>query len=380
MGTNRDNDGNYSYQALYAARNYVLNNTVQVGFAQTALSNALLAWETTYVSNAGVDFSILKSRLAGSVDFFVKNTKDILIDLPAPLVHGNASIPRQNAGEVRNTGMELNLSWSDRVGDVGYFVGGNFSYVKNKLTKFKGEESTISGTNMLLEGNPINVQYVMTVNRLVQTDDDLAFVQAMVDRNPDAFISYTRPQKGDFLYSDNDDDGIITSDDRVKIGNGPNPTIAFGFNFGVNWKGFDFSCLLQGVSGLKVYWNGQDAAAFYPIVRRGNQINKTIADGRWYEGRTDAKYPRLLEYNDTRNTVASDFWLQDKSYLRVKNIQLGYTVPKSISRKLLLETLRFYASIDNALTFTKYEGLDPEVSGTNYPTIRMTTFGVNLTF
>ena len=166
----------------------------------------------------------------------------------------------------------------------------------------------------------------------------------------------------------------------IKVGNGTNPTFTFGFNFGANWKGWDFSCILQGATGLKTYWSGLDGASYWPQVRRGNQINKTIADGRWYPGRTDATYPRLLDYTDGRNRVASDFWVQDKSYLRVKNVQLGYTVPKHLSQKLLIDNFRLYVSIDNALTFTGYKGLDPEVSGTKYPTMRLTTFGLNLTF
>ena len=390
LGGNQDNDGNYSWQRFYTAQNYVLNNTVQIGFAQTALSNALLTWETTYVSNLGIDFGLLRSRLNGSVDLFIKDTKGILIDLPAPLVHGTASIPRKNAAEVRNAGGELDLTWNDRIGNVGYFIGGNFSYIKNKVTKFKGKESSINGTGMILEGEPINIQYVLLVDRLIQTDEDLAIVQAMIDKNPDAFASYRRPEKGDFLYKDvsgvGEDglpdgipDGRITDADRVKIGNGTNPTTTYGINFGLNWKGFDFSCLLQGIGGLKVYWNGEDGAAFTSQVARGRQINQTIADGRWYEGRTGATYPRLLN-SDGRNSVASDFWLHDKSYMRVKNIRVGYVLPRRISQQMLLETFRLYVIIDNALTFTDYIGLDPEVDGTRYPTIRTTAFGINLTF
>lgn len=379
-GSLGNNDvGNYDYQRFYAASNYILNNGVQIGMAQRALSNAALTWETTYVTNVGVDFGLL-NKLNGSFDFFVKNTKDILIDLPAPLVHGNATIPKTNAGEVRNRGIELNLTWNDRIGQVNYFVGGNFTYVKNEVTKFKGEESTITGTNMILEGQPINIQYVLSVDRIVQTEEDLALVQAMVDANPDAFAQYKRPELGDFLYKDTNGDGRITSDDRIMVGNGTNPTTTYGFNFGASWKGFDFSCILQGAAGLKVYWNGQDGGSYWPLIRRGNQINKTIADGRWIPGRTDATYPRLLDYTDGRNSVASDFWVQDKSYMRVKNIQLGYTVPRRLSRNIMLETIRCYVSIDNALTFTDYKGLDPEVEGTKYPTMRLTTFGVNLTF
>jgi TonB-linked SusC/RagA family outer membrane protein len=379
LGSNKDNDGNYSYQSLYAANNYVLNNNVQIGFAQNALSNSLLTWETTYVSNAGIDFGLLNSRLSGSVDVFVKNTEGILIDLPAPLVHGTSSIPRQNAAKVRNTGSEITLQWNDKIGGVTYFIGGNFSYVKNKVTKFKGEESAISGTNMILEGQPINIQYMLSVDRIVQTEADLAIVQAMVDADPSAFASYKQPELGDFLYKDVNGDGKITDDDRIMIGNGTNPTTTYGASFGASWKGLDFSCLIQGVGGLKVNW-GFDAAAFRPVVTYGNQIHKSIAEGRWYPGRTDAQFPRLLDAGDGRNTVASDFWLEDKSYVRIKNIQLGYTFPKRLSQHILLENLRLYASIDNALTLTKYRGLDPEVNGTNYPTMRLVTFGINIAF
>jgi TonB-linked SusC/RagA family outer membrane protein len=388
MGGNMDTDGNYNYLPLYSAQNYPLNNAVQIGWAQTALSNAAITWETTYVSNLGIDFGMLKSRLNGSADFFVKNTKDILINLPFPLVRGNASIPRVNAGEVRNTGIELTLSWNDKAGDVRYFVSGNFGYVKNKLTKFQGEIPSISGTNMLLEGQPINVQYVMKVDRLVQTDEDLAYVQSLVDKKSDYFRTYLRPEKGDFLYADTNGDGDLTADDRIMIGNGTNPTVTYGANLGASWKGFDFSCLLQGVAGYNVYWSsgrssdtGVDASRWISTITAGYHINKTIADGRWYEGRPDkATYPRFRGNTDSRNNTASDFWMVNRAYFRVKNIQLGYTVPKTISQKILVENLRFYVSIDNALTFTKFPGLDPERSQTDYPTFRMTSLGVNLTF
>jgi TonB-linked SusC/RagA family outer membrane protein len=393
LGDNRDNDGNYSYQSLYNANNYVLNNIVQVGFAQNALSNSLLTWETTYVSNFGLDFSLFRSRLSGTVDAFVKNTTGILIDLPAPLVHGASSIPKKNAAKVRNTGAEVNLTWNDRIGEVDCFVGGNFTYVKNKVTKFKGREMSISGTNLLVEGQPIKIQYVFQVDRIVQTAEDLALVQRMVDADPQAFASYKRPELGDFLYKDVSGlgadglpdgipDGKITDADRVMAGNGTNPTTTYGFSFGAGWKGVDFSCLLQGVGGLLVNWNGgDDAGVFRPVVTYGNQINRTIADGRWYEGRPDAAtYPRLLEHADNRNSIASDFWLEDKSFLRVKNIQLGYTFPKKLSGAVKIETLRLYGSVENALTFTKFRGLDPEVDKTAYPNLRLLTFGINLTF
>lgn len=378
--------GNYEYQAVYATANYILNNNLNVGFAQKSLANSNLTWESTYVANFGIDFDVLRNRLGGSVDLFDKTTKNILIDLPAPLVVGNASIPKQNAAEVRNRGLELNLGWRDKAGQVGYSISGNFTYIDNKVTKYKGDERTISGSNLLQEGYPINIQYVLAVDRILQTEEDMDLVQAMKDNAPldpvtglkrNPFASFGEPKLGDFLYKDMNGDGVLNEDDRYTVGNGTAPRITYGLNMGLDWKGIDFSMFIQGNQGLKVFWLDN---YYTPVVRWGYQINSEIAEGRWYPGRTDAQYPRLLEYAQTRNTRASDFWVQDKSFLRVKNIQLGYTIPKQISEKVSIDGLRVYGSLENYLTFTKYKGFDPEVSGANYPTMKQALIGISVTF
>lgn len=369
---------NYMYQPIYSSANYILNSTIAGGVAQTVLSDPNLTWETTYISNLGIDFSFFKNKLNGSMEFFNKNTEGILIALPAPLVHGTSTVPSQNVAKVRNRGFELNLDWKDQIGEFKYFVGGNFSFVKNKVIKFKGNISSLNGTDMIIEGEPINIQYVLAVDRIIQTDEDLAIVQRMIDKKPQAFASYTRPQKGDFLYKDINGDGLITPDDRIRIGDGTTPLISYGFNIGGSWKGFDFSAFLQGVAKLKVYYQND---TWTYTVRHGLQINKQIAEGRWVEGKTDARYPRLLASSDTRNTQPSDAYVFDKSYLRVKNIQLGYTLPQSLARKILVDKLRIYCSLENPFTFTDFIGLDPEIdSRVNYPTIKQYSFGLNLTF
>jgi TonB-linked SusC/RagA family outer membrane protein len=371
-------DGNYLHIPLYVKQNYPLNGDLQQGVAQTSLSNSLVTWETAYSTNFGIDFTLLKQRLNGGFDYFVKTTEDILIDLPAPLVHGTTNIPATNAATVRNNGIELNLGWNDKIGDIKYNVGLNYTYVKNEVTKFKGDIKSIDNNRLLLEGHPIHAAYVLSVDRIIQTDEDLALVQAMIDKDPSAFAAYGRPGKGDFLYKDANEDGKINDDDRNPVGNGPNPTSTYGINLGVAWKGIDFSCLLQGIVGLKQYTLGD---SYRPIIRKGWMINKDISDGRWYEGRTDvATQPRFLVDGDSRNIRASDHWVQDKSYMRVKNIQIGYTFPKKLTEKAMIQTLRVYSSIDNALTFTKYKGLDPEINGVGYPPLRQVTFGVNVTF
>src|SRR5690606_29998003 len=213
---------NYEYQAVYNSSNYILNNNLFVGFAQTALSNAALTWESTYVTNLGVDYGLYSGKLSGSIDLFHKATKNILINLPAPSVVGNAAIPKQNAAEVLNKGVELSVTWRDNIGKANYYVGGNFSYTKNGGTKFKGDDRSISGANIRQEGYPINIQYVRAVDRIIQTEADLQLVQTIIENapvNPDngqkinPFASYGTPQLGDFLYKDLNGDGIINDED-----------------------------------------------------------------------------------------------------------------------------------------------------------------------
>lgn len=387
--------GNYDALALYAnknddgAFNYSLNNLVALGLAQARIANPNLTWESTYMTNVGIDFGLFNNRLTGTMDYFHKKTKDILINLPAPAVHGIASIPKQNSAEVLNQGVELTLGWQDKIGDFSYSVNGNFTYVKNEVTKYKGKDKggiTYSGANIIWEGHAINSQYLLRCDRIIQTDEDLALVQQMIDNAPvvdgkkvDPFAAFGTPQKGDLLYKDINQDGIIDMDDREIVSDGPNPKFQFGLNLNASYKGIDFAMLLQGQAGAKIYW--QNDLANTPSVRHGYQLNKEVADGRWYEGRTDATYPRLLEYQDQRNKQMSDFYLENLAYLKIRNIQLGYTLPAKLTKKISLERLRFYGSLENFFTFTSFRGFDPEIGGSiDYPAMKNVVFGINLSF
>lgn len=391
-GLGNNSVGNYEYQALYASANYVLNGALQSGFAQTAIANSNITWETTYISNIGLDFGLFGNRLTGSLEVFNKDTRNILIGLPAPNVRGTASLPSQNAARVTNKGVELELNWNGRVGEVSYSIGGNMAYVKNKVVKFKGGERTISNETLLQEGLPIDVMYVLATDRILQTEEDMAVVQQIINNAPlnangqkvNPFAAFGTPQLGDLLYKDLDGDGIINNNDKYVVGNGTIPLLSYGINVGFQWKGFDFACLLQGRSGPKDYW----LDAFHtPTPAPENLINKDVADGRWIPGRTDATYPRLLNTTATINKALSDFWIVDKSYLRVKNIQLGYRLPKAITKRLSLDAIRIYTSFENLLTFTSYKGFDPETIGGssgidsfNYPTMKRSTIGLSIDF
>lgn len=369
----------YMYQSLFATANYVLGGNVAGGLAQTVLANPNLTWEKTYMTNIGLDFAFLNSRLSGSVDIYNKDTRGILISLPAPLEHGTSTVPDQNAGEVNNKGFELDLHWADRIGKVSYDIGCNLGFVNNKVTKFQGDVSSINGVYKTQEGRPINQLYVVTVDRIVRDQSDLDYVQSLVDRNPDYFATYQRPELGDFLYRDANGDGKLDTDDRVEIGHGTLPRLTYGISLGLSWNNFDFSALFQGVGNHQVYYNNQ---AFRFVTVMGQSLIKDITDNAWTpDNPYDSTYPILRNNANGKNNIASDAFVHNAAYFRCKNIQLGYTIPQHITRKFFVENLKVYASIDNLFTLTDFPGLDPEVgANVGYPAVRQYSVGLNISF
>ena len=167
--------------------------------------------------NVGLDFGFFNNRLTGTVDWFNKKTTGILINLPAPAVHGTTSLPKQNSAEVTNRGLEMSLGWQDKIGGFSYGANANFAYITNNVDKFKGKDKggmSLSGASLIWEGHSINSQYLMRVDRILQTDEDMKLVEAMLANNPDAFKAFGTPQKGDFLYKDLNGDGIIDNNDK----------------------------------------------------------------------------------------------------------------------------------------------------------------------
>lgn len=369
----------YMWQSLYSATNYVLGNIVTGGLSQTVLSNTNLTWETTYMTNIGIDYGFLNNRLSGSLEWFNKDTRGILISLPVPLEHGTTTVPNQNAGEVNNRGFDLDVNWTDNIDKVTYSIGFNMGYVRNKVTKFQGDVASINGAYKIQEGKPINQLYVITVDRIVRDQADLDYVQSLVDKNPNYFATYQRPELGDFLFADANNDGKLDADDRVEIGHGNNPTFTYGANLGLSWNNFNFSMLLQGVGDYSIYYNNQ-AFTFTSVM--GQSLIKDITDNAWTpENPHKSKYPIIRNSANSKNNMASDAFVHNGAYLRCKNIQLGYTVPKNISQKFFVEGLKIYTSIDNLFTITSFPGLDPEIaSGVAYPSVRQYSLGLNVSF
>lgn len=366
----------------YAQSNYVLNDGMTIGMGQLNLANTNLTWESTAITNFALDFGIFNNRLNGTVEYFYKKTSDILIDLPAPLVHGSSKIPTQNSAEVVNKGFELTLNWADNINDFHYNIGANMTFVDNKVTKFKGSEPSINGSKMILEGYPINVQYVLIADRIIQTQADLDYVQSLIDNAPvidgikvDPFKTYKRPGMGDVLYKDTDGNHIFNDDDRVARGHGDTPRFMYNITLGFDYKGFDFSTVMSGTGNQKEQYQTMRTSN----VAYGNQISKEIADGRWYEGCTNALYPRLMK-SDGRNTRSSTIWETNKAFFKIRNIQLGYSLPQQWVKAASVSRVRLFCSLENFFTFTDFAGMDPETTKLTYPTMRQASFGLNVSF
>lgn len=229
------------------------------------------------------------------------------------------------------------------------------------------------------EGRPIDQLYVITVDRIVRDQADLDYVQSLVDANPDYFATYQRPELGDFLFADANHDGKLDADDRVEIGHGTTPNLTYGISLGASWRGIDFSALFQGVGNHSVYYNNQ---AFRFVTVMGQSLVKDITDNAWTtENPYNSIYPILRNNANGKNNIASDAFIQNAAYFRCKNIQLGYTVPHSVSRRFFVENLRVYASIDNLFTITSFPGFDPEIgANVGYPAIRQYSVGINISF
>lgn len=374
LGNNRTDD--YGTQAIYKSANVVLGEIVTPGAAPSALTNSTLKWETTSMTNIGTDFGLFKSRLNIVFDAFYKLTNDILIKLPIPTVLGGLSAPNQNAGIVSNRGFEFSLSWNDKIGkSFKYGISGNYTFVRSRVEKYRGTVATYSGNTILQEGLKIYPFYIREVESIATQDKIDEMIAAGYKFYP------STPKPGDFIYKDQQKEGetgykIINDDDRVVKGTSV-PEDYFGLTLSAEYAGFDFSVLFQGIAGVNNYLN---STWYTNVLKNGSLINKKFLNA-WSIDNPTSKIPAITSDDAGRNTVANDFWLQDGSYVRVKNIQLGYTFSRQLTKKIGIQRLRLYASAENMFTLTRFEGLDPEVSATDsYPNMKRIVSGISITF
>ena len=370
------NIGLYPYQAMIeSVSNYPFDKkTETVGYQQKAYANRDIKWETTTITDVGIDLQVFNG-LSMTFDWYKKTTSDILRSSQVSYLLG-LSAPTVNNGEVENKGFEIAFNYNNMISDgvfkgLQYNAGVYFDRSRNKLTQFGAEE--IDGYKLRREGLPYNEYYMLECIGVFATEDE-------VKNSPKQFNDNTLP--GDLKYKDQNNDGVIDNDDRIPM-SGRFPGFEYSVNAGVSWKGFDLSLLGQGVSGKKWYTTDWGMQPF----RQGSAPTREYIEGMWTEENPyNAKHPRL--YNDNlggnKNTRANSYFLQSASYFRLKNLTFGYTLPKSVTDKVKMSKVRVYFSGDNLLTFTKYYGLDPERNddgrAAQYPQNRICSFGLNVEF
>ncbi|ANH80866.1 hypothetical protein A8C56_07630 [Niabella ginsenosidivorans] len=350
---------------------YVSNGEVQNGAAIVSLANTDISWETTEMSNIGLD-ARLWHNLSVSFDYYYKKTRDILLQLSIPKTMGVAA-PFQNAGIVENKGWDLQLDYtSDAAKAFKYGATFTLSDVKNKVLDLKGIQQT--GTIVNREGYPINSLYLYKSMGLLSAADfgaDGSYLHAQ---------QFGKLAPGDIRYADLVEDGIINGSDREVLGS-TIPRFTYSLNLNAACKGFDFSVFFQGVGKRDGYLTGN---AIQPFLTGGTAYE--YQKNRWTIDNPDpnAVFPRLA-FGETNNTQLSDFWMKSAAYLRVKNIQLGYTIPKQLLQKAGISQLRIYVSGENLFTMDHFwPGWDPEIdaasNGSYYPQVKTYNLGINLRF
>jgi TonB-linked SusC/RagA family outer membrane protein len=371
VGNNRISD--YAYiPSVSIANGYSFNNNV-VSVSNVSSVNTNLKWETTRMFDIGTDIGFLDNSLNLVFDYFHNMTYDILIGLPVPSTFGGGS-PIQNAGKVQNAGWEFSVNYKFKTGKMQHSLSANVFDSKNKVVDTHGQE-WINGydiNTIIKEGYPINSYYAYRSNGFFQNQEEVA---------AGPHLDGVTPKPGDIRYVDKNGDGIINADDRFVLGN-PFPRYSFGFNYGFSYKGFDFSMFWQGVGQRSVWLRGESVEAFHNN-NEGPAFDFHI--DRWTPQNPNASYPRLTVGSESTNNAAkSDFWIQNGAYLRLKNIQLGYTLPTMLTKKVGVNRLRIFVTGENMLTLNKMiGGWDPETTaatgGRIYPVSKVASIGLNLT-
>ena len=387
-----DNIGSFRY-AVYMStgNNYTFGSgangseTISIGAKPNGLANPNAKWEQSIQTDLGVDVGFLGNRVTFTADWYDKRTSGMLMSMQVPGYAGD-SAPIGNVGTMSNSGVELDLSYRDNYGDFSWNISANATYTKNVLTELGDDATSLYGSSHKIGqltrgivGLPFPYFYGHKSDGIFQNAEEVA-----AHVNKDGNLLQPNAQPGDVRFLDVDGDGDIDDDDRTYIGKGT-PDWSFGLNVGFEWKGIDFNMLLQGVVGNQVF-NVTRRTDLYYI-----NLPKTILN-RWTGEGTSNTQPRFMFDSPNNNYRSSNLWVEDASFLRARNVQLGYTLPQKWTQKVAVQRFRVYVQAENLFTLTKYSGCDPEVTGGNgfssdlgvdrgvYPQSRTFSVGVNLNF
>ncbi|MEA4839409.1 MAG: TonB-dependent receptor [Bacteroidales bacterium] len=378
---NQDINGYYPYASSIgssASYGYWFDKELSSGVAQIQLANEAITWEKSKQMNVGIDAGLFSNRLNATFDYYRKDITNMLQQFPVPLFVG-VTAPWENAGSMRNNGWEFSLLWQDRIGNVNYNIKGNISDVKNKVIDLYGKEY-VGSTTITKEGEQFNSWYGYVADGYFQTQEEIDGSPVYGGNTNNVKPGYIKYK--DISGPDGVPDGKINDYDRTILGN-PTPRYEFGLTLGGDWKGLDFSLFFQGVGKKDVYYSGAGARAL-----SGNYTIYKYQLDYWTEDNRNAKFPILLEDpNGTNpNNMISSFWVKSGAYCRLKNIVIGYTLPKNWVRKATLSNVRLYANAQNLLTIKNdfYEGFDPENSigsgASCYPLNKTLLFGLSVEF
>jgi hypothetical protein len=351
------------------------NDITVVGVAMTSLANPLIRWEETEQYDIGLDISLFKNRVEFVADYFNRDSKDILYtNFPVPGTLGIGNLGAQNSASMINRGLELGLNYRGNLGEAKFSIGGNITkFLKNEVTGLgDGGEETINNADIIRVGAPFKAYYGMQAIGVFQSIAEIADAPTQFGN------ANTAP--GDLRYADISGpegvpDGVVNDDDRTIIGN-PNPDLLVNFNGSLEYKGFDLNLLFQGVSGVDRLLMGNGNLPMPD--NRSNALEYWV--NRWTAENPSANLPRVGGQNNTR---VSSFYIQDVSYLRLKSIELGYSLPKAFLNKININKLRVFVGAQNLFTFTGLEFNDPEgasgsQSNRNAPLYKTITLGLNV--
>lgn len=428
--------GNYDWQSTYGTTKYSFGGEILNGISITAIKNYSLTWEETGVANVGFDLGFFNNRLTGTVDLYNKLTTGILYTPSMYMVMGTASAPKQNIAEVTNRGIEIELGWRDQVGkDFHYSVTANVSLNRNRVSKYKGElkegwktdpvtgeriwetnigDISTGSTTRVLEGHEINEFYLPDVYKgsgtywnpdgsvnvdggpvdgMIRTVNDMEWLRAMLDAGysfyPQQDIGKAKLWYGEYIYADANGDGLYgTSFDSRFQNVSTTPKYNYGLQFSCGWKGIDFSMSWSGAAGFCIYYYRQ--AANSSATTYGYGIPQSVADDHYFfdpknpdDPRTNinSKQPRLAYLSSTQSGASSSLHLEKGDFLKLRNINLGYTLPEKWTEKVKMKKLRVYISGENLFAITGFTGMDPEMRSTaGYSTMRQYAAGLNITF
>lgn len=388
--------GYYDFLALISTYNDLYQGYVQgsgssawSGSIARALENRSLKWETTDTKNIGFDFGLFNNRLNGNINYYINETRDLLITRSLAPSAG-LSNPVLNVGKMRNQGVELELNWNDNISDFNYTVGFNLSTVKNKVVELANAEQTIYGEGLKYGSEhfptqtkvskPIGSFYLYQADGIFQTKDE-------INRHVNSKGELLQPdaQPGDIRFIDTNGDGYIDEDDKVYCGSGI-PKVEANINLSANWRGFDFSAVISGSFGFKIY--NANRYLYEGMNSASNFLATTL--NAWTPTNTSTDIPRAIYGDPNDNTRESTRFLENGDFVRLRQAQLGYTLPASLSKAIYCERIRFYVSGENLFTITGYSGANPEFSRSSvlntgidkliYPFTRSYTVGAQVTF